>query len=373
MAKAFSPLFIGAQVSTSWIALLSFLLIAELSVPSSSGHRFQQDLAIAGGSWYHRTFSPLFIGAQVSTLHHASLHVDGDLLSVPSSSGHRFQRIDQFLARESICASFSPLFIGAQVSTCPASAAEEQVRGFQFPLYRGTGFNSSAAWLWAASLRLSVPSSSGHRFQHFAIQLLSLPPPRCFQSPLHRGTGFNLHGSNGGFRWPDFQSPLHRGTGFNPLWGSWTSAYGPLSVPSSSGHRFQRNQQSYSPHFIQHLSVPLHRGTGFNQAHTGASLNPMALSVPSSSGHRFQHFHGFCGCGGGANFQSPLHRGTGFNVQKLLERLFLGSAFSPLFIGAQVSTKSGRLPLAALRTVFQSPLHRGTGFNRFSELRGQLL
>ena len=86
-----------------------------------------------------------------------------------------------------------------------------------------------------------------------------------------------------------FQSPLHRGTGFN-----------------------KRRTVQYTRR-LEHFQSPLHRGTGFNVI-TG-TLGDTIL-----------------------NFQSPLHRGTGFNIN--LDQIFgiHFESFSPLFIGAQVST-----------------------------------
>ena len=110
-----------------------------------------------------------------------------------------------------------------------------------------------------------------------------------------------------------------------------------LSVPSSSGHRFQ--------HFVD-----------------GSPHLPECLSVPSSSGHRFQLVFEAPSRLTGFVFQSPLHRGTGFNPWKLHGESLSGTTFSPLFIGAQVST----VHIGEMRPCcicFQSPLHRGTGFN----------
>jgi hypothetical protein len=91
----FSPLFIGAHVSTEQHAGVGSHL-ALISVPSSSGHTFQ--LSATSGHQRSRI-----------------------RISVPSSSGHTFQ-----LARETrtaLCRNdFSPLFIGAHVSTEKSAA-----------------------------------------------------------------------------------------------------------------------------------------------------------------------------------------------------------------------------------------------------------
>ena len=143
---------------------------------------------------------------------------------------------------------------------------------FQSPLRRGTGFNEAGSIAHRALRRmLSVPSSSGHRFQlsHDLSTLVDCSKP--FQSPLHRGTGFN-------------QAP--RSTRYPPT-------QIPLSVPSSSGHRLQRPSSLVStpkkpkPYRFQ---SPLSSGHRFQPHHSlPQSQSPvMSLSVPSSSGHRFQ-------------------------------------------------------------------------------------
>ncbi len=179
-----------------------------------------------------------------------------------------------------------------------------------------------------------------------------------FQSPLHRGTGFNilseLHGGD-----VDFQSPLHRGTGFNAA-NAIDRVPFVLSVPSSSGHRFQPYGPAWRMHRPQDFQSPLHRGTGFNDespcgccssqhfsplfigaqvstaSAVAARMQSLHLSVPSSSGHRFQPVS-IRRTQRLLRFQSPLHRGTGFNICRMTGTLTCG-AFSPLFIGAQVST-----------------------------------
>ena len=184
-------------------------------------------------------FSPLFIGAQVSTP-------------------------DRPSGLETLSA-FSPLFIGAQVSTKKdGKPITLSTNVFQSPLHRGTGFNLSLR----ASHRppccwLSVPSSSGHRFQ------------------------------------PMFQHINGRRVG--------------LSVPSSSGHRFQRSDQSTIP-------------------------QPCRLSVPSSSGHRFQRQQRHRHCHAGKQLSVPSSSGHRFQQWPLLPVIEFCSTFSPLFIGAQVST-----------------------------------
>ena len=236
--QTFSPLFIGAQVSTA--VRLSWARTARaISVPSSSGHRFQP--SGHRSALHHRQpfQSPLHRGTGFNPGNPDGVVVAGQI-SVPSSSGHRFQHVHAGALRDSAVFPFSPLFIGAQVSTPSV------------PL--GAGLD----------VGLSVPSSSGHRFQRVSAA------PRThtfdnFQSPLHRGTGFNCDSRDAiAALSMIFQSPLHRGTGFNHQALQAPACSARLSVPSSSGHRFQRGIAGNLAERFCCFQSPLHRGTGFN-------------------------------------------------------------------------------------------------------------
>jgi hypothetical protein len=110
-----------------------------------------------------------------------------------------------------------------------------------------------------------------------------------------------------------------------------------ISVPSSSGHTFQLWRVNNPYPVRTRFQSPLHRGTRFNTSGEMECRQSFRISVPSSSGHTFQR-----------PFEGALP--------------FAGSHFSPLFIGAHVST-SCCFFLCRLPWLFQSPLHRGTRFN----------
>src|SRR6266481_1214895 len=85
---------VSVPSSSGHVFRLSLLLAVfkgvRVSVPSSSGHVFRLSTLLT--SRYHSvSFSPLFIGACVSTqLFRAPVHLRGEV-SVPSSSGHVFR------------------------------------------------------------------------------------------------------------------------------------------------------------------------------------------------------------------------------------------------------------------------------------------
>src|SRR6266496_1433637 len=91
-----------------------------------------------------------------------------------------------------------------------------------------------------------------------------------------------------------------------------------VSVPSSSGHDFQ-------PDTTEHPSCSI-----------------TDVSVPSSSGHDFQLWNRAVPGSSHRPFQSPLPRGTTFNALVRLAELALVDGFSPLFLGARLSTMHGR-------------------------------
>ncbi len=166
--------------------------------------------------------------------------------------------------RAQICQTFSPLFIGAQVSTPDSACYRDSERSFQSPLHRGTGFNVRAI---------------SHRSAAF-----------CTFSPLFIGAQVSTH--------VDLCSDMLQSLPFSPLFiGAQVSTRhradaragnDALSVPSSSGHRFQLMRQHDDAASMADFQSPLHRGTGFNDLSRYLRHRLRSLSVPSSSGHRFQ-------------------------------------------------------------------------------------
>ncbi len=255
----FSPLFIGAQVSTTNRRCRRARLA--LSVPSSSGHRFQLTqtsgriaMPVVFQSPLHRgtgfnslsqraneqdrePFSPLFIGAQVST---STCQLHAPLLVDPFSPLFIGAQVSTCLSvGDRLCSSaFSPLFIGAQVSTHRASPLSLRIHAFS-PLFIGAQVSTTEVWRSACSAleafsplfigaqvstwkavramldtsRLSVPSSSGHRFQH-GTSVAACGSTMTF-SPLFIGAQVSTERSPLAIACDRFQSPLHRGTGFN--------------------------------------------------------------------------------------------------------------------------------------------------------------
>src|SRR6266536_3299744 len=117
-----------------------------------------------------------------------------------------------------------------------------------------------------------------------------------------------------------FQSPLPRGTTFNR--GDRKALFGELlvSVPSSSGHDFQPRRPRPDHRRRRPFQSPLPRGTTFNPTPSSTPRAPSPM------------------------FQSPLPRGTTFNALVRLAELALVDGFSPLFLGARLSTMHGREP-----------------------------
>ncbi len=137
-ALRFSPLFIGACVSTL--------------IPFTRWNRSS-------------CFSPLFIGACVSTLSSCWSAGYLDHVSVPSSSGHVFRLY------------FASLLSGPENT-------------FQSPLHRGMCFDVYHGRPDTAFDVVSVPSSSGHVFRQGCLQN-AWQSANTFQSPLHRGMCFD--------------------------------------------------------------------------------------------------------------------------------------------------------------------------------------
>src|SRR5579872_6683814 len=184
-------------------------------------------------------------------------------VSVPSSSGHVFQPSNTG-SPASRGLGFSPLFIGARVPALwPAFFCCFSSQRFS-PLFIGARVPAAAYYVaggWSSA----------------------------FQSPLHRGTCSSLQ-----------QARLGQiaGSRFSPLFiGARVPAEilvavgiiaAIVSVPSSSGHVFQRRERFASACPASPFQSPLHRGTCSSYL---ACLDPRtngSVSVPSSSGHVFQ-------------------------------------------------------------------------------------
>jgi hypothetical protein len=319
-----------------------------------------------------KNFSPLFIGAHVSTIYY----------HVPSAPRSIFQ---------------SPLHRGTRFNHVPLTALRAVLRLFQSPLHRGTRFNEAAQQAKKEAQNISVPSSSGHTFQPISMSRTSTVASK-FQSPLHRGTRFNRSGRHPCRSQREHFSPLFIGAHVSTIRSPCRTAAcrTAFQSPLHRGTRFNRKvvdieqvrAEDFSPLFIgAHVSTP---AAGW--PHVRAD----AISVPSSSGHTFQPRTMNSKAHMPSRFQSPLHRGTRFNSRSSVTRKRSRFYFSPLFIGAHVSTKkrhgmagaAGQIsvPSSSGHTFqrcrqaerrgcdqdsFQSPLHRGTRFNDAVRDRGQ--
>jgi hypothetical protein len=97
--------------------------------------------------------------------------------------------------------------------------------------------------------------------------------------------------------------------------------------------------KSMLPLAVVNISVPSSSGHVSTRLNAFPCYLQVVISVPSSSGHTFQRprrrlvQHSLC------EFQSPLHRGTRFNLISGLSIAAALADFSPLFIGAHVSTR----------------------------------
>src|SRR5579872_161074 len=115
--------------------------------------------------------------------------------------------------------------------------------------------------------------------------------------------------------------PSSSGHVFQPLAdGNLDGVFLVVSVPSSSGHVFQPRETLASEPLIDMFQSPLHRGTCSSVDSSCILPSEKSVSVPSSSGHVFQ--------------QSEA---SAFSRHD-------GRCFSPLFIGARVPA-TGRLGL----------------------------
>jgi len=163
-----------------------------------------------------------------------------DHISVPSSSGTRVQPERRRGTDPGLGQFQSPLHRGHAFNKSPRAFATFCLQRFQSPLHRGHAFNPGPA-----------PRASAAQI-HF--------------SPLFIGDTRSTTAAHGaGAEQSVFQSPLHRGHAFNANRSAAATASAcPISVPSSSGTRVQRDPAS------------------------GARGLRVAISVPSSSGTRVQ-------------------------------------------------------------------------------------
>src|SRR6266481_1966170 len=259
--SGFSPLFIGACVSTGRVVPFQLPLLS-VSVPSSSGHVFRRASKSAVAPATNR-FSPLFIGACVSTVSPHACRTALLAVSVPSSSGHVFR---------------------------PGEWFNENFKEytFQSPLHRGMCFDSvcwSVCWLRCrcfSPLFIGACVSTGGQQLHPRDR-------RAFQSPLHRGMCFDIETSpNSRKAFAMFQSPLHRGMCFDQVSLVRGLQYYCVSVPSSSGHVFRRPNSSIFSGLSSRFQSPLHRGMCFDLSKRVFVHKLADVSVPSSSGHVFR-------------------------------------------------------------------------------------
>src|SRR6266481_3197775 len=135
-----------------------------VSVPSSSGHVFRQTKKKKVRKMFDG-FSPLFIGACVSTARRASGKPCSPPVSVPSSSGHVFrpqsERDRPVHGKYVSVPSSSGHVFRQHCGPCRPSWTQS----FQSPLHRGMCFDDKNATDALGLLRVSVPSSSGHVFR----------------------------------------------------------------------------------------------------------------------------------------------------------------------------------------------------------------
>src|SRR6266481_3288337 len=234
-------------------------------------------------------FSPLFIGACVSTIAFAR--------SVQRST------------------SFSPLFIGACVSTFNFADIPIPFGKFQSPLHRGMCFDAFPRYSsWCGCVRFQSPLHRGICFDYLILQ----PSPlQCSGfSPLFIGACVSTG------RVVPFQLPLLS-----------------VSVPSSSGHVFRRASKSAVAPATNRFS-PLFIGACVSTVSPHACRTALlAVSVPSSPGHVFRPPLSSRSSSVQSLFQSPLHRGMCFDGLAGGTTTMTQTRFSPLFIGACVSTR----------------------------------
>ncbi len=209
-----------------------------------------------------------------------------------------------------------------------------------------------------------------------------------FQSPLHRGMCFDAI---------DVECAMQFLCSFSPLFiGACVSTHQHrvperghqhVSVPSSSGHVFRRRCATQGTIRETWFQSPLHRGMCFDQDFSARCGNDRIVSVPSSSGHVFRPHGADIDPDSAFGFQSPLHRGMCFDAIDVECAMQFLCSFSPLFIGACVSTFTAIAGACLSPTVsvpsssghvfrhrahpirkvkhrrFQSPLHRGMCFD----------
>ncbi len=138
--------------------------LCPVSVPSSSGHVFRRPKV----PYKHdtaRSFSPLFIGACVSTRPTRSEAAWTGPGFSPLFIGACVSTCRLFSWRRCSLSSFSPLFIGACVSTIHITTLLNPLIRFS-PLFIGACVSTSAMIKQpTATPAVSVPSSSGHVFR----------------------------------------------------------------------------------------------------------------------------------------------------------------------------------------------------------------
>jgi len=158
-----------------------------------------------------------------------------------------------------------------------------------------------------------------------------------------------------------------------------------VSIPSSSGHVFDQETKGERNERPTPFQSPRHRGTSstwlpsspttdrapsFNPLVIGARLRPgsgdhpgprAAVSIPSSSGHVFDPTAVACATTPRASF-NPLVIGARLRPRRRLEIEYKreGGGFNPLVIGARLRPTKHIHAKDNLGCEFQSPRHRGT-------------
>ena len=108
-----------------------------------------------------------------------------------------------------------------------------------------------------------------------------------------------------------FQSLLHQvilSNEFDKGWGTFV-LYAEVSIPSSSGHSFQQMVRPPEPSPAPFVSIPSSSGHSFQLTHPwGAGSGATEVSIPSSSGHSFQRLREIIENINLVRFQSLLHQ-----------------------------------------------------------------
>ncbi len=214
----FNPFFIRAVLQTFrfffWRRTAN---AAEVSIPSSSGQYFRQEILMSlKESKQYMSFNPFFIRAVLQTIGLSRMMTDSNsfnpffiravlqtrvnarrrlprrqVVSIPSSSGQYFRRYCKQLNRLPKTASFNPFFIRAVLQT-----ANQSERALQ--PYAGT---------------VSIPSSSGQYFRPRSIPEDAWREFLAFQSLLHQGSTSDMENQElFDAIVKRFQSLLHQGS-----------------------------------------------------------------------------------------------------------------------------------------------------------------